>query len=37
MLFELRPDLFPEGWLTDVELCLWDLYLTDLNQAFDHG
>lgn len=33
MLFELRPDLFPAGLLTDTEACLWDLYLTDLARA----
>lgn len=27
MLFELRPDLFPEGYLTDCELVLWGLHL----------
>lgn len=37
MLYELRPDLFPEGFLTDTEMWLWELYLTDLNQAIDHG
>ena len=37
MLFELRPDLFPEGWLTDCELWLWELYFTDLNRASHHG
>ena len=26
MLFEVRPDLFPEGYLTDMELTLWGLF-----------
>ena len=30
MLFEVRPDLFPAGMLTETEACLWDLYLSDL-------
>ena len=28
-LFELRPDLFPEGGMTDVERELWDKYYED--------
>jgi hypothetical protein len=31
MLFEVRGDIFPQGFATDVELALWGLYLTDLN------
>jgi hypothetical protein len=26
MLFELRPDLVPVPWLTDLELALWGRY-----------
>jgi len=25
-LFQVRPDLFPEGYLTDTEVELWALY-----------
>lgn len=25
-LFELRPDLFPEGGLTPLEECLWGMF-----------
>jgi hypothetical protein len=25
-LFQLRPDLFPEGYVTDTELALWGLH-----------
>ncbi len=32
MLFEVRPDLFPQGRLTDLELELWSLYLDDKNK-----
>lgn len=28
-LFEVRPDLFPEGRLTDVESALWGIYYED--------
>jgi len=31
-LFEARPDLFPEGRLTDVEAALWGRYYHDRNQ-----
>jgi hypothetical protein len=29
MLYELRPDLMPVGWLSDLELILWGLYFDD--------
>lgn len=29
MLFELRPDLFPEGYLTEAETQLWAKYYED--------
>jgi len=32
MLFEIRSDLFPQGYLTDAEMALWGLYLDDLNE-----
>lgn len=37
MMYELRPDLFPAKLLTEVEVHLWDLYLTDLNAQINHG
>lgn len=30
-LFEVRPDLFPEGQLGAVECELWDMFYADLN------
>jgi hypothetical protein len=30
MLYEMLPDVFPEGRLTDVELILWDKFAGDL-------
>jgi hypothetical protein len=30
-LFEARPDVFPEGYLTDCELELWGFYYQELN------
>ena len=35
MLFEVRPDLFPQGYLCDAEVALWDLYLEGLKDR--HG
>jgi hypothetical protein len=29
MIYELRPDLFPEGWLTECEIVLWSRYFDD--------
>jgi hypothetical protein len=37
MLFEVRPDVFPQGFVTETEMHLWDLYLTDLNASNPHG
>lgn len=34
-LFEVRPDLFPEGYLTVLEVELWDSFYRELNQR--HG
>ena len=31
MLFEVRPDLFPQPWLTDLELVLWGKHLEEMN------
>jgi hypothetical protein len=31
-LFEARPDIFPEGRLTDVELAMWGDYYEGLNR-----
>ena len=28
-MYEVRPDLFPEGALTDTEIELWDTYYAD--------
>jgi len=32
-LFEARPDLFPEGYLTTVEEIIWSLYYKERNNA----
>jgi hypothetical protein len=31
-LYQHRPDLFPEGYLTRVELVLWGLFFEDKNR-----
>jgi hypothetical protein len=36
-LFEVRPDVFPEGRLTDVEIALWARFFTDKAAANQHG
>jgi hypothetical protein len=38
-LYESRPDLFPEGYLTLTEILLWQLYLDDKKQRLEakHG
>ena len=28
-MYEVRPDLFPQGFLTDVEIELWELYYSE--------
>jgi hypothetical protein len=33
MLFQARPDVFPEGYLTDTEIALWGLYYDELDRA----
>jgi hypothetical protein len=37
MLFEIRPDVFPQGLLTDCEMALWGLYLDDLKARTTNG
>lgn len=32
MMFEISPDIFPEGYVTDVELILWDMYYEEKNR-----
>ena len=34
-LFEIRPDLFPHGYLTDTELEMWELYYQDKQERRD--
>ncbi len=29
MLYEVRPDVCPEGYLTDLEIALWGLFFED--------
>lgn len=30
-LFEVRPDVFPQGYLTETELALWAMYYKNKN------
>jgi hypothetical protein len=32
MMYELRPDLFPQPWLTDAELLLWGWHFEEANR-----
>jgi len=32
MLFELRPDVFPQGHLTQVETALWGMFYENLKE-----
>lgn len=32
-LFEARPDLFPGGYVTDLEMHIWDFYYRERNEA----
>jgi hypothetical protein len=32
MLYELRPDLFPQGYLTMLESEIWNLFYAELNK-----
>lgn len=34
-LFEARPDLFPEGLLTDTEIELWTMFEKELEKSRD--
>lgn len=36
-LFEVRPDLFPDGRLGAVECELWDMFYSDLNEKINNG
>lgn len=36
-MFEARPDIFPEGYLTDCEIELWGIYHSNLNERQKHG
>jgi hypothetical protein len=36
-LYEVRPDLFPEGRLTDLELELWGLFFDERERNKTHG
>lgn len=36
-LYEHRPDLFPEGQLTDTEMELWGLFYRDRNREQKRG
>lgn len=31
-IYQVRPDLFPQGILTDEEVYLWNLFYTDKNK-----
>ena len=32
-LYEVAPDIFPHGYLTEVEIALWDRYYTEKNDT----
>lgn len=32
-MFEVRPDIFPEGYLTRTEIELWNLHLNEMQLA----
>jgi hypothetical protein len=34
-LFEIRPDLFPEGFLTDAEMEIWALYYDEKSKRLE--
>lgn len=34
-LYEARPDLFPQGFLTDVERDIWGLYFEEENARYE--
>ena len=36
-LFEVRPDIFPEGYLTPLETAVWALYFQEQEQKRKHG
>jgi len=35
LLYETRPDLFPEGYLTQTETEIWALYIAEQNQKIE--
>lgn len=37
MLYELRPDLFPSGYLSEVETALWGMYFEEREAMTSHG
>jgi hypothetical protein len=34
-LYELRPDIFPTGYLSDLEMQVWALYLDEREKELD--
>jgi len=34
-LFEVLPDIFPEGYLTDTEVELWEMHYQEQNERAD--
>jgi hypothetical protein len=32
-LFEARPDIFPEGYLTETEIAIWGEYYRERNES----
>jgi len=32
-IYEVRPDIFPEGYLTDAEISVWHEYYREQNEA----
>jgi len=34
-LFEILPDLFPEGYLTELEVELWEMHFEEYNKRFE--
>ena len=36
-LFEIRPDAFPMGFVSELELAVWSLYYEERNARRKHG
>jgi hypothetical protein len=36
-LYQVRPDVIPQGWMTDEELSLWAAYYERRAQEAKHG